>query len=109
MKFFGKQNKRNRYPLLLLRKVTGTSMVPFLFPGDMVVFSGLLQSRQGRVVIADVRGREVVKRISHVQGNRCYLLGDNPASSTDSRDYGFVSRETVKGGLLFVLRVGKHR
>jgi type IV secretory pathway protease TraF len=44
-------------------------------------------------------GREKIKRIARLEANRMYVLGDNPAASTDSRSFGWLELEAVVGTL----------
>lgn len=40
----------------------------------------------------------LVKRVTRVASNgNCFLTGDNPAASTDSRHWGLVSRHKILG------------
>lgn len=95
--------------MVWLRQVHGSSMEPKLSHGDIVVFVRRRSYQPQSVVLANAGGREVVKRIDHRNAHSVYLLGDNKLASTDSRAYGYVSADEIKGSLLFVLRVGKHR
>jgi nickel-type superoxide dismutase maturation protease len=43
----------------------------------------------------------VVKRISHITGDGWWVLGDNPAASEDSRQFGEVPRGNIVGRLIW--------
>ena len=96
-----------------LSEATGPSMQPTLFSGDwllVVPFGGVLHrlgaaasgadvsALQGRVVTASLGpGVAICKRVTEVQrsageSTTAWLLGDNPGSSQDSRDYGAGTR-----------------
>ena len=73
-------------------EVRGRSMAPTLLPGDRLLVARL-RARPGDVVLApDPRGheRELVKRVTNVDGHGLTLRGDNPAFSTDARQFGAV-------------------
>jgi nickel-type superoxide dismutase maturation protease len=86
-------------------RVTGASMLPALKPGDVVLAdpSAYRHSypQPGDIVIARHPLRRdvyLVKRVSAVMDDgRCRLEGDNPAESTDSRTFGLVAAEQVRG------------
>ena len=102
--------------------VEGRSMLPLLRPGSVVLvlrcayglrspFGGeyLLRwggPREGEVVAAASPrdGGAVVKRVGGVAGGRVFLLGDNPDESVDSRNYGSVPVEDLRGKVLFLPR-----
>ena len=75
-------------------------MAPALLPGDRLIVA----RRSGRprvgevVVVADPRGarRELIKRVASVGPDGVVLLGDNPAYSTDARDFGSVPAAAVE-------------
>lgn len=85
-------------------RVEGDSMRPHLPPGARVVASPLARQvlRVGMVVVAvrpDRPEMEVVKRIGDGGGlgpQEYFLLGDNPAASTDSRHFGPVRRDAIR-------------
>jgi nickel-type superoxide dismutase maturation protease len=86
------------YPL----RVNGDSMAPRLPPGARVVarpVDGATQLHVGDVVVArrsDRPGLEIVKRIHSIDSDgTVFLLGDNPAASADSRDFGAVTRQHI--------------
>jgi signal peptidase I len=91
-------------------------MTPALLPGEYVLFDRLAYRRRpprrGDVVLAEqpgAPGRRVVKRIAGAPGetvsldggerrlaeDEYLLLGDEPAMSTDGRDWGPVRREAI--------------
>ncbi len=53
------------------------------------------------VVIIMHDGMEKIKRIEQVRAQEVYVLGDNPAASTDSRDFGWIASEAVRGKVLW--------
>lgn len=59
--------------------------------------------RLGSVVIVKHDGREKIKRIAKAsrQRHELYLLGDNPAESSDSRQFGWVPAESVLTVVVF--------
>lgn len=60
---------------------------------------GMTPLRVGDVVVARRPDRpelEIIKRIQAIDGNGAiFLVGDNPSSSTDSRQFGAVPREQI--------------
>ena len=84
--------------------VRGDSMLPTLRPGDYLMVNRLAYvisaPREDDVVVvkgpAGAPARQI-KRVANVPGGEVYVLGDNPPASTDSRDYGPVSRSRVEG------------
>jgi nickel-type superoxide dismutase maturation protease len=77
-------------------------MAPRLPSGALVVarpIDGMTPLRVGDVVVARRPDRpelEIIKRIQAIDVNgTIFLVGDNPASSTDSRQFGPVPREQI--------------
>jgi nickel-type superoxide dismutase maturation protease len=77
-------------------------MAPRLRSGALVVarpIDVMTPLRVGDVVVArrpDRRELEIIKRIQAIDGNGAiFLVGDNPSSSTDSRQFGAVPREQI--------------
>jgi len=94
------QPKRRRYAAdarkhFVVRQVQGDSMLPALRPGQLVIGRSTRQLAPGDVVIVSHNGLEKIKRIERQQGDLIYLLGDNAAASTDSRDFGWVQAKTI--------------
>jgi phage repressor protein C with HTH and peptisase S24 domain len=73
-------------------------MLPTLAAGQLVLF--VARSAQvGDIVMVRHDGLEKIKRIARLEHGRVYLLGDNPQASTDSRDFGWLGQETIRGVL----------
>ena len=77
-------------------------MAPRLPSGALVVarpIDAMTPLRVGDVVVARRPDRpelEIIKRIQAIDGNGAiFLVGDNPSSSTDSRQFGAVPREQI--------------
>ncbi|HEY4160589.1 MAG TPA: S26 family signal peptidase [Candidatus Saccharimonadales bacterium] len=70
-------------------------MAPALLPGQLVVGRYTRELQPGDVVIVSHNGLEKIKRIERQQGDLLYLLGDNPAASTDSRSFGWVQSDSI--------------
>lgn len=71
--------------------VRGPSMAPTLSDGEFVLLSRLARPRPGAVVLvrwAQRPGVLSVKRVVGRHGDGWWVLGDNPAGSTDSRQLG---------------------
>ena len=76
-------------------------MNPTLKDGEVV-----LVDREAKIEVDDIvvakhpveENSEVVKRVARIIDREHYfLLGDNPEDSIDSRHYGVVARELIKG------------
>jgi nickel-type superoxide dismutase maturation protease len=83
-------------------RVKGDSMAPRLPSGAFVVahsIDGATPLNVGDVVVARRPDRpelEIIKRIQAIDaGGAIFLAGDNPASSTDSRQFGAVGRQDI--------------
>ena len=79
----------------------GRSMNPTLKDGEVV-----LVDRQAKIEVGDIvvtkhpveQNSEVVKRVARINERGDYfLVGDNLDDSIDSRHYGAVAREYIKG------------
>lgn len=79
----------------MIRRVVGDSMLPTLEQGKIVV--GLrLPIKKGAVVIAEYKGREVIKRVTEISMEGVSLQGDNAVVSKDSRTYGQLPRTDIQ-------------
>ena len=86
-------------------RIAGNSMLPLLKHGDEVFVDGraywAVNPAVGDVVVAWHPTKphfKIIKRVRAVQPDgACFLLGDNPAESSDSRQFGLVSAENIIG------------
>jgi nickel-type superoxide dismutase maturation protease len=85
-------------------QVSGSSMAPTLQPGDRLVVWRTRSVHPGDIVAAaDPRQpeRTVLKRVTSVDPEGVFLLGDNPGQSTDSRQFGRVPIKSLVGKALY--------
>ena len=81
-------------------RVEGPSMLPTLSEGDRLLVARTRRVRPGDVVALRLPGgarRVLVKRVHGRVPDGVTVLGDNPAASTDSRDFGPVPVGDVLG------------
>lgn len=71
-------------------------MEPALFEGDVVVGRNHKKPKVGDIVVARHNGREIIKRVTKLTAEACYLQGDNKHASTDSRQFGAVPLTNIK-------------
>ena len=86
--------------MLLIRRVDGLSMVPAFMHGSIVVAWRFKRPRVGDVVIARHHRIEILKRVSELRVGEVYLLGDNQAQSTDSRQFGWLPLQAIQAVVL---------
>jgi phage repressor protein C with HTH and peptisase S24 domain len=98
-----KSSGRPKKPrLLLVRRVSGDSMRPALRPGMLVIaISSSRRPKENDVVIVEHEGLEKIKRIQAIKGDMIYIVGDNMASSTDSRAFGWLDVGVVRAKLIW--------
>jgi nickel-type superoxide dismutase maturation protease len=85
-------------------KVAGPSMLPGLRQDDRLVVWRARSVRRGDIVAAvhpDRPGELIVKRVARLGPEGAVLLGDNQAQSTDSRHFGPVPRDLVRGRAVY--------
>lgn len=84
-------------------KISGSSMSPTLSSGQIVLVNRLAylfkNPQKGEIVAAkDPRdGKILLKRISRIEAGKYFLVGDNPAHSTDSRTFGMIGKREIIG------------
>lgn len=77
-------------------------MEPALSPGQ-IIGGWERRIRVGDIVVAKQAGREIVKRVTSIDGTKVYLVGDNSQHSTDSRHYGPVAFSDIIGSMMIKL------
>jgi nickel-type superoxide dismutase maturation protease len=90
-------------PLFRVR-VAGESMLPALREGDRLLVRRTRRVRPGDIAVAaDPRDgrRPMVKRVAALSADGVTLLGDNPPASTDSRTFGPLPPDMVKGRAVY--------
>ena len=89
----------------MIRRVTGSSMVPSLSAGRLVYATNLYAMlSRGDFVIIWHQGLEKIKRIQAIDGDKLYVVGDNQLASTDSRAFGWLDRNAVRGKVIWPRR-----
>ncbi len=88
-------------------KVAGHSMTPTLRDGQFVLVDSGRMPSVGELVVAEhpaEPGRLVVKRVGALVGDSSFeLVSDNPEAGTDSRTWGPVLAENVRGTVTLIL------
>ena len=90
------------------RRVRGNSMLPTLEPGQEVLIKPLAGAARNAINPGDLlyvqhpldSSRQIIKRCSHCEGTKVWLVGDNSAESTDSRSYGALPAKFILGKLI---------
>ncbi len=88
-------------------------MQPILEPGDRVLVRRLRRKPApslGSVVVTwhpQLSKLRLIKRLSRVDSTGLWLLGDNPAESTDSRQLGAVPTNLLIGEVVGRLPLGE--
>lgn len=76
-------------------------MNPTLYDGEAVLVDRNAEPEIGDIVVAKhpvEQNSEIVKRIARINEHGHYvLIGDNAEDSNDSREFGAVTREYIKG------------
>ena len=85
-------------------RVVGTSMEGTLKEGDLITFKKLNQKNVdleiGDIVVAShprIKNKLIIKRIHWIHQNKFDLRGDNPSSSSDSREFGLIELDLIIG------------
>ncbi|MFM1986898.1 MAG: hypothetical protein RIS18_1115 [Actinomycetota bacterium] len=89
---------------LMVARVQGESMSPKFRSGDLVLIRKTKKAKRNEVVIAqrpDKQDLLIIKRVISITNNGYWLQGDNAEFSDDSRLFGEVPRDLIKGVVLF--------
>lgn len=97
--FFWILRRRKRF------RVTGISMQPLLQPGEEILINPYAYRKVlpqvNHLVVAihpEKEGLEIIKRVTYLTDDGTFfLLGDNLAHSSDSRDFGTVTLKNIMG------------
>jgi nickel-type superoxide dismutase maturation protease len=85
--------------------VNGRSMLPTLTNGqDVLSFNWAYLGRKpsvGDIVVIEVDGKEMIKRVVEVNGKQVLVEGDNQKESTDSRDFGPIDMDQIVGKIVY--------
>jgi signal peptidase I len=76
-------------------------MLPSLRPGQIVVGWRVGRPKVGDIVVIKHDRLEKIKRVSKIKGHKVYVLGDNAAVSTDSRQFGYIDQTQIIGRLIW--------
>lgn len=86
---------------LFMRRVVGESMIPSLWPGQLLLVSKRFHLQEGAIFVIRHEGREKIKRLGKIDGQRIFVVGDNAVHSTDSRHFGWLSADSVIGRVVW--------
>ena len=86
-------------------KVIGRSMLPLLKPEEEILIDPYAYRKQGPQINDVILTNhpydtqlKIVKRVARVAiDGSCFLIGDNPEASTDSRHWGKIDRQKIIG------------
>lgn len=101
MKYLKSSLKPKKLRFLILRRVVGNSMSPTLTHGQLILASGLIKPKLNSLVLVSHSGLEKVKRLKKMDKNRVYILGDNPAASSDSKDFGWIPASSIIASVIW--------
>jgi nickel-type superoxide dismutase maturation protease len=88
--------------MLVIRYVEGMSMAPALRPGMLVVaLRQVRRLRIGDIVIVRHEGLDKIKRVTDLDAYKLFVEGDNKPYSTDSRHFGWVARNNLRGKVIW--------
>lgn len=92
------------FPVLVFT-VYGQSMEPILRNGDKVIAVSTFFVRLKKddvVVCLDPRTKRIlIKRITQLKGNTYFVEGDNKSKSTDSREFGPITKENIFAKVIY--------
>lgn len=99
--------------MLTTLRIVGPSMEPTLGNGDLVLAVRARRHRPGQILVVEHPHRPdllLVKRCVRVlDGDQLWIEGDNPQASDDSRAFGAVSGQRVRGRVLLRIAAGSSR
>ena len=81
--------------------VRGLSMAPNLGYGDEVVIRYTDDIAVGDVIVFRRDRQNDIKRVESISEEGIFVVGDNPMSSLDSRNFGHIKPEQVVGKAIY--------
>ncbi len=86
-------------------------MVPTLYPGDIVLIEKLSPVKAGDLLVFVEPGssKRLLKRVQEITPGGYFMIGDNPAQSRDSRDFGPILQSTVVGRVIYIVTGSEHK
>lgn len=82
--------------MIFIRRVVGNSMSPKLTAGQLLLATPLFRRlHPGQVVIVEHDGKQKVKRIERIKGDKVFVIGDSLRASTDSRHFGWLEYSQI--------------
>lgn len=87
-------------------------MYPTFKSGDVILATSLVyivsSPKKGEIIVLSHpnKGIPIVKRIKKVTKTGLFVEGDNTRYSTDSKQFGFVSRKNILGKVLCAVPMG---
>lgn len=88
-----------------LRKVHGESMSPCLHHDQVVIVASGKPVKPGDIIVINHDGLEKIKRLSLIGDQGVFVLGDNQAHSTDSRQFGWIPLTGLVGKVVWPRRL----
>lgn len=93
-----------------LRRISGLSMLPTLQPDKVVVIKSFRNSYHiGEIIVFTHDGIEKIKRITAIRYRagkpEIFVRGDNTASSSDSRTFGWLPMHVIIGKIVWVVPI----
>ena len=106
LKYFGKQKRHKLSWPLIIRRVTGNSMLPTLYQGQIIgALTWFVTYHEGDVVVFRHKGLDKIKRIRAITAHGLSLYGDNHLQSTDSRSFGMVEKSSITGKVVWPIEL----
>lgn len=87
--------------------LVGHSMEPTFFAKDTLLVSEIvyffIKPKRGDIIaLLDTATKKIlIKRITDIQDNKFYVVGDNKRDSIDSRQIGWIERKQIVGKVIY--------
>ncbi|MFI5240722.1 MAG: S26 family signal peptidase [Candidatus Saccharimonadia bacterium] len=87
--------------------MSGASMEPSLYDGDLVVGWRWFSPRVDQIVVLSASKQKIIKRIKWQNSETIWLEGDNTTASTDSRTKGPFQAAQLEAKIIAKIRSSK--